>query len=142
MKTLKLIGIRKRAILCRFNNYAKEVAVMIPLTDEQVEELETNRKIIINDKTITSDNIYCYGDIDLSDKENVEYIKKFNLINQDDFSNTIHSNFNYEEGIVKYEGKIPKTYSTDNVILWFKYNHLLIGKPKNVLIYRCKKVDL
>ena len=88
------------------------------------------------------DSIYCYGDIDLSDKENVEYIKKFNLINQDDFSNTIHSNFNYEKGTVEYEDKIPKTYSTNDVMLWFKYNYLLIGKPKNILIYKCKKVEL
>lgn len=142
MKKLKLIGIRKRVILCRFNNIAKEIAVMIPLTDEQVEELETNQKIEIDGKIITNDKIYCYGDIDLSDKETVDYIKKFNLITDDYVSNVVHSNFNYDKGVVEYEGKIPKTYSTNDVMLWFKYNHVLIGKPKNILIYKCKKHDL
>ena len=142
MKTLNLLGIRQRTILCHFNNIAKDIAVLIPITDEQVKEIEENEKIIINDKLITRENIYCYGDIDLTNEEDVEFIKKFNLINDDYSSNVVYSNFNYEKGNVEYDGPVPKQYSTNNIIDWFKFNYMLIGKPKNVLIYKCRKHDL
>lgn len=139
---LKLLGIRQRVILCRFNNIAKEIAIMISISDEQVEELEKNESIVINNKVITRDKIFCYGNIDLNNEEDVSFIKKFNLITDDYTSNTIHSGFDYEKAVAEYEGKIPKTYSIDDVLLWFKYNYVLIGKPKNILIYKCRQHDL
>lgn len=142
MKTLKLNGIRKRAILCRSNDVVKAVVVMIPITEEQEKEIDDNGYIDINNLRVAANNIYCYGSIDINNKEDADYIKKFDLIGKSDDDNYIHSRYDYEKGIVKFDGKIAKTYPTSNVIEWFKYNHLLIGKPERILIYKCKTHDL
>lgn len=142
MKTLKLNGIRKRAILCRSNDFVKTVVVMIPITEEQEKEIDDNSYIDINNLRIAANSIYCYGNIDITNNDDLKSIEKFDLINKGDDDNYIHSNYDYEKGEVKYEGKIPKTYPINDAVEWFKYNHLLIGKPERILIYKCKMHDL
>lgn len=141
-KVVNLFGIREKAILCRIKTIGDFVyIVMKEITDEQEKQLDELEAITINNKIIGKDEIYCYGEIDVNNEEDLKYIKKFNIINLD-AENSIHSGYNYEKGNVIIEGNIPKMYSTWNPIEWFKYNYLLIGKPKRIIIYKCKKCDL
>lgn len=141
MKKINLLGIRKRAILCRIKAISVvDLVVMQPITKEDEEYIDENEEIVINNNTVIKHNIYCYGEINLSSVDDVEYIKKFNLIDSEE-GGIIHSNFNYEEGCAEIE-KVAKTYPTFNPIDWFKYNYCLIGKPERIIIYKCKKEDL
>lgn len=142
MKILKLNGIRKRAILCRSNDVIKTVIVMIPITEEQEKEIDDNGYINVDGLKINASNIYCYGNIDINNNEDLKSIEKFDLIGKGDDDNYIYSNYNYEKGIVEYDSNVPKTYPINNTIEWFKYNYLLIGKPERILIYKCKMHDL
>lgn len=141
-KVVNLFGIRKKAILCR-TKYMGEYTytVMKEITESQEKELDDLESINIDNKIISKDNIYCYGEIDISNKEDIDYLKKFNIINLDN-ENNIHVNYDYEKGNVLIEGNIAKMSPTWNVVEWFKYNYLLIGKPKRIIIYKCKKCDL
>ena len=141
-KVVNLFGIREKAILCR-TKYMGEYTytVMKEITESQEKELDDLESINIDNKIISKDNIYCYGEIDISNKEDIDYLKKFNIINLDD-ENSIHVNYDYEKGNVLIEGNIAKMSPTWNVVEWFKYNYLLVGKPKRIIIYKCKKCDL
>ena len=141
-KVIKLLGVRKKAILCRIKVMGNDVyTVMRPITEEDEKALDTYEKIKLDDKVIVKDNIYCYGEIDVNNPEDVEYIKKFNIINLD-ANNSVHSDYDYEKGEVIIEGNIAKVYDCYDALKWFKYNYLLIGKPKRIIIYKCKKEDL
>ncbi|UVY48252.1 MAG: hypothetical protein [Bacteriophage sp.] len=113
---------------------------MRPITEEDEQNLDKFEYLNIDNKHIDKKDIYCYGEINLSSNDDVEYIKKFSLLDTDN-GGTIHSNFNYQEGYALIEG-IAKTYPTFDIIEWFKYNHCLIGKPARIIIYKCKKENL
>jgi hypothetical protein len=115
--------------------------VMLPLTEEQEKILDRDERIEIDNKTITKDNIYCYGEIDVDNPEDISYIRKFNIINLD-ASNSIYSNYDYDTGEVILEGNVAKVHDCYDVVKWFKYNYLLIGKPSRILIYKGKKEEL
>ena len=68
----------------------------------------------------------------------LSYNRFYNL----DEENPIHSNYDFDEGNVTIEGNIAKMYSCYDVVKWFKYNYVLIGKPNRILIYKCKKEEL
>jgi hypothetical protein len=113
---------------------------MRPITEQDEQNLDKWECINVDGKRIDKKDIYCYGEINLSSNDDVEYIKKFSLLDTDN-GGTIHSNFNYQEGCTIIEG-IAKTYPTFDIIEWFKYNHCLIGKPTRIIIYKCKKENL
>lgn len=141
-KIVNLLGIRNKAMLCRTKTMGDYIfTVMRGITESQEKELDELESIRLDDKIITKDNIYCYGLIDVNNSEDLNYVKKFNIINPDS-ENCIHSNYNYEKGNVVIETHIAKTYPTYNPIEWFKYNYMLIGKPERIIIYKCKKCDL
>lgn len=141
MKTINLLGIRKRAILTRFPRInGMDYAVLIPLTKEQYTNLDKEETIEIDNKSIDKKDIYAYGEININLEEDVNYIKKFKLIDSDNGGN-IYSTFDYTKGEATFE-EIVKTKNTFDSIEWFKYNYCLIGKPYYILIYKCKKEDL
>lgn len=140
-KKVNLLGIRKKVILCHTESLAGiTYTVMRPITEEDEQNLDKWECINVDGKRIDKKDIYCYGEINLSSNDDVEYIKKFRLLDTDNGGN-IHSNFNYQEGYALIEG-IAKTYPTFDIIEWFKYNHCLIGKPARIIIYKCKKENL
>lgn len=140
-KKVNLLGIRKKVILCHTKSLAGVTyTVMRPITEEDEQNLDKWECINVDGKRIDKKDIYCYGEINLSSNDDVEYLKKFNLLDTDN-GGIIHSNFNYQEGYALIEG-IAKTYPTFDAIEWFKYNHCLIGKPARIIIYKCKKENL
>lgn len=142
VKILNLHGIRKKAILCRTKAMGDIVyTVMKEITEEQEKKLDDVEAVNIDNKVIGKHDIYCYGQIDINNEEDLNYLKKFNIINLD-AENPIHSGYDFDKGTAVVEGDIAKTHPCWNAIEWFKYNYLLIGKPKRIIIYKCKKCDL
>lgn len=141
-KTVNLFGIRKKAILSRTKSICDyDFTVMIGITKEQEEELDTNEELMINNILIPKEKVYCYGQFDVNNEEDINYIEKFNIINLDS-ENIIHTDYNFEKGEGYITDRITKVNPTWDNIKWFKYNYLLIGKPERILIYKCKKHDL
>ena len=141
-KVVNLLGIRKKTTLCRIKIMGSFIyTIMRPITQEQEKILDRDEQIEIDGNVISKDKIYCYGEFDVNNPEDINYIKKFNIINLDE-ENPIHSNYDFDEGNVTIEGNMAKMYSCYDVVKWFKYNYVLIGKPKRILIYKCRKEEL
>ena len=139
---MNLFGIREKAILSRTKNLGNYIyVVMKSITKEDEKTLDDEEELNINGNIITKDDIYCYGEFDITNPEDINYIKKFNIINLDN-NNQVHSNFDFETGEVIIEGTIAKMHDCYDVVKWFKYNYLLIGKPNRIIIYKCKQENL
>lgn len=137
-KIINLLGIRERVKLCRIKESKDIVAIMQPITEEQENELDKYHQININGNVIKQDNIYVYGQLNLDCEDDINYIKKFNLLNTNDEGNIIYSNIDWENASVEFE-TTPKQYATWDCLLWFEYNYILIGRPERVIIYKINK---
>lgn len=141
-KIINLNGIRSKITLCRIKTMGIDIyTIMRPITEEQENQLDDKEFVTFDGHKVNKANIYCYGEINVNSQEDLNYIKKFNIIDYD-APNSIHVNYNFDEGNVVIEGNIAKVYHCYNPIDWFKYNYLLIGKPKRIIIYKCKRCDL
>lgn len=75
-KKLNLLGIRKKVILCHTKSLAGVTyTVMRPITEEDEQNLDKWECINVDGKRIDKKDIYCYGEINLSSNDDVEYIK-------------------------------------------------------------------
>lgn len=75
-KKLNLLGIRKKVILCHTKSLAGVTyTVMRPITEQDEQDLDKWEYINIDGKRIDKKDIYCYGEINLSSNDDVEYIK-------------------------------------------------------------------
>lgn len=146
-KTINLLGIRKRVILCHIKERIDQVVVMVGITKEQEDTLEQTERLVLEDEPfngieISRKSVICYGEIDIDNEEDVKCIIKFDLLGHGETDNTVYSNIDFEKGTVSFEPPYPKDYQTQDPILWYRYNHLLIGKPERVLIFKMNKSDL
>lgn len=89
---------------------------------------------------IRAKDIYLYGKVDFDNDDDLDFIKKFNLINSSiKDNNMMHANFNYDNGTCTTINGIIKTTSTWDAIEWFMYNYALIGKPERIIVYKKHK---
>lgn len=146
-KIISLLGIRQRAILHRFDgSKGKEIVIMKAISEEEEIEIDNSDsgggvKFYHDDFTqrmIPATDIYMYGEINFDDEEDKALIKRYNLVDDYILSSWVHSNFDYEHGtFTTKDGKV-KAAPTADPVKWMKYNHVLIGKPKRIIVYKVK----
>ena len=140
-----LMGIRKKVMLFRSNERFNQYMVfMEAITEEQEQEIddsadENNNLYFVKDNKIIAKGkeIILYGKVDLESPSDLYHIKKFNLINED--HSWIHSDLDWETGDFHIINGISSQHPTYNPIKWFMYNHLLLGKPERVIVYKVFK---
>ena len=143
MNTLMLRGTKKRVIVGRFD---KEVIVMQPLTDEQNAEMEEEKKkkgsasFKTLNTIIPSIDVLLYGKINFFDKNDKKLIKRFEtrLWDPTDPSHFIYSNYDNNSGLVFKDKKLDRFvgYTCGDIVQWMRWCHNIIGRPKNVVVYR------
>lgn len=89
-----------------------------------------------NDNVIPAKNIFLYGELDIENPDDLDNIEMFELIGKNMGDNFIYTGFNYDDGTIEVHNNIITGYNTWNPILWFKYCHCLIGKPKRIIVYK------
>lgn len=140
-KVINLLNLKNQVILCHFKDI-KTITniIMEPITEQQELKIDKSKKYYgsiryeKDDEIISGENIYLYGEVDLNNQDDINAIERFNLINKN--GNKIYSTFNYEEGNFTTIDNIPKQYDTWNPVLWFSYCHVLLGKPKRIIVYK------
>lgn len=119
---------------------------MIPITKEQEDTLERTERLNLgakfNNLEVSRKSVICYGEVDIDNPQDANAIKKFDLLGYGETDNFVYSNFDYEKGCFTTINGCPKGATTSDAILWYRYNHVLIGKPKRVLIFKINKSDL
>lgn len=90
---------------------------------------------------IPAEQIYMYGEVNLDDPKNIRMIEDMNLVDPD-LRSWMPVDFNYNKGIVTQKQDIAKMSPTRDAVLWFKYVHCMIGKPKRIIVYRVNEYEL
>ncbi len=144
-KQFNLLGIKKQSILYRSNvkNKNKYVVIMEGITEKQEYDIERFAKYYgqimykrNNNETIYAKDILLYGKIDLNDENDIRYIERFNLINEDNNQNWIYTNLDFNTGIVTTINNKLIGIGICDCIEWLEYNYILIGRPERVIIYK------
>ena len=140
-----IMGIRSSVVL---NKFKSDYLVMEPLTEEQENQIDISGEVedemyfIKDGHRISAKDIFLYGQIDINNQDDLLLLKEYPIITPEiNGAANIPSNYDYETGYV-YSDKddIFKCHDTWDKINWFKFNHLLLGKPERVIIYRINKV--
>lgn len=121
------------------------IVIMEAITEEEEQRIDKSPKYYGEIRHVRSDNyiipaknIYLYGEVDFNNQDDVNNIKRFNLINMDlDACNWIYSNFNFDKGYFTVIDGVAKGTPTWNALRWFMYNYVLIGKPQRIIVYKC-----
>ena len=145
IKTWSLLGLRKRRVLALSESKIyKESIIMEPITekeelriDRSVKYFESMRHELKNGYIVEGKDIYCYGEIDFNKDEDLELIKRLNLVYEGG-NNWVETSFDYESGTITSIDGISKGSVTYDPVLWAKYNHVLIGKPQRIIIYKIR----
>lgn len=117
---------------------------MKPITEEEENRIDKSKiyygsiRYDNNGEIIKAEDIYLYGTVDFNSNEDLDFIERFNLV--DERGNHIYSTFDYNKGCFTTINGIPKMYETWDAINWFKYCHCLIGKPERIIVFKDNKI--
>lgn len=144
-KIWNITGIQKKGVLARFNNGGrKESIVMESITEKEEARIDKSTKYfgalrheLKNGYIIEGKDIYCYGQIDFTSDDDLALIKRLNIIH-DGGNNWVETSFDYENGTITSVDGITKGSITWDPVLWAKYNHVKIGKPERIIIYKIR----
>lgn len=140
-----IMGIRSSVIL---NKFESNYLVMEAITEEQENAIDVSAEMgdemyfMKGKHRIPARDIFLYGSININNKEDLMLLKDYDIItpNVNQAAN-IPSNLDYETGYIYSNNEdVFKFHDTWDKIEWFKFNHVLLGKPDRVIIYRINKV--
>lgn len=118
--------------------HSKDTPSGYPIAMKAITQKQEDKIDKISDKR----NIYFYGDINLNNPDDIKIIKDYNFVSQREGS-ILYTKFDYETGIftlvpqfngVEFE-QVVKWGLCHDPVLWFKYQHCLLGKPNKVIVY-------
>lgn len=134
----------KTQVLSRFEKEYKLPCVLLEAIDEELEDkidaiVKYGGSVKLHSKHIvTKNDIYVYGDINLNNKTDIEYLSKFKKIILNPFTmcTFIPTSFNYNKGsYIKVDEVAKGSPFQSDYLKWFKWNYCHIGKPKKIIIY-------
>ena len=139
------MGLRKKVVLSRFNNGGKrESIIMEAITEKEEKRIDNSPKYfselrheLKNGHVIEGNNIYCYGQIDFTNEDDLALIKRLD-ITYEGGNNWVESTFDYTTGTFQSVNGVAKGSVTYDPVLWAKYNHVLLGKPERIIIYKIR----
>lgn len=86
-------------------------------------------------RSIKNKNIIFYGSINFKKNDDVKFLNKLNITSIDT-EVLIPSDFDYDKNIIRTNDKgVVPLISAMNKENLYKYSHMVIGKPKFVVIY-------
>ena len=146
-KTRNLFNTAKQVLLSRSDkrDYGVFMEIISEKTeqelDKQMNSINNFKYINIRGKIIPSSSVYLYGEVDLNNKKDIDYLKRFKsaILNIYDYGNWYYTSFNYETGTITYNEEKQTwlgTHFITDFLKWFKYHYCIIGKPKRVIIYK------
>ena len=143
--TYNLLGLFPNGVVLNKKPWIKKTTISIrlePLTEEQESFIDNHKNVWTNGKYIRDDgvefagnNILLYGDVELNNREFIDYIRNLDIINSED-NPWYRTDVNFTTGVVDKE-KVRKWSFTTNPLTWFEYNYMLIGRPNKIIIYEC-----
>ena len=92
-------------------------------------------------KKIPSSSVYLYGEVDLTNKKDIQYLERYKraILNPYDIGNWYYTSFNYDTGEITYDENKQAFVGTNFIsdfTKWFKFHYCIIGKPSHIIIYK------
>lgn len=85
---------------------------------------------------VTPNQIYCYGEVDFNNNDDLVQIEHFNFITKELAGYRIPANYNYDTHSAKSPNKKSCLYTeTWSSSLLTKYAHGCLGKPDRILLF-------
>lgn len=149
IKVWSILGLTKRVILSHFrDSFCGYSIVMEAITEKEEKRIDNSPKYfdslrheLKNGYIIEGKDIYAYGQLDFTKDDDVDLIKRLNFTYEGG-NNWVETSFDYENGTITSIDGITKGSVTYDPVLWAKYNHVKIGKPERIIIYKIKSVFL
>lgn len=140
-KTVKLIGTRDKIMLCRINSLKGHFKVMMkPITEKEENNIDLYEVYNVDGDKINKTEIICYGALNLDIQEDYDFIENLHLIGDGEVDNQIPSNIDWVKGEAYTDGNVLRYASTWDVMKWFEYCYMLIGRPERLIIYKKRYV--
>lgn len=146
-KTRNLFNTQKQVMLSHSDK--RDYIVFMEAIDKETEQKLDKAMNIhgsftfvnIQGKKIPSSFVYLYGSVDLNNKNDIEYLKRYNkaILNPYDINNWYYTSFNYETGEITYNENRGSWLGVNFIadfIKWFKFKYCILGKPQNIIIYK------
>jgi len=114
----------------------------MPITAEQEVQLDKGVNIVVSLETtkfsITPSDIYCYGEIDLSNgSDDYDIFSSFDFL---DYMHgkgiSIYSNYNYKNHTCTSDIKEARYSETFRPEILSQWAHGFLGKPKRIVLFR------
>lgn len=140
---INILGKRKSQVLSRFNETRIPCVILEGINKEIEDKIDVIVKYggavkLPTGVTVTKNDIYVYGDINLDSKADIQYLSKFQkiILNPYTMNTFIPTSFNYKTNTyILEDGVAVGSPFQSSYLKWFKYNYCLIGKPKKIIIY-------
>lgn len=129
---------KKLAVINRIMNFGTKYAiVMVPLTEGEEQEIDKMANVKIGNLLIIDKDIYCYGNIDFYNEEDINGINSFDWIPENK-GVIIPAKFDYETNTCEAINMTIGHHETFDNLKVAMYCHASIGKPERCLIFKCK----
>ena len=119
-----------------------KVTVMIPITEkeeENIDNIDNSVLIFIRGKrkfSVTMKDIYCYGEVNFTDRETLDKIENFNFLNYlGEVGVHIYSNYDYTTHSCSTSKKTLLWTETWSPAELAKMAHGYLGKPDRILLF-------
>lgn len=116
--------------------------IMIPITEKEENNIDNITDNVLEfhrgNRTfsVRMHNIYCYGEVNLEDKETCNKISNFNFLNYLGATGVhIYSNYDYNTHTCKTPKKYLLYTETWNPLDLVKFAHGTLNKPKRILLF-------
>lgn len=135
---MSYLGNMKSILLYRSKERGKggDYSILRSINEEEENDIDENDVFVFFNGdirySIPKKDIYFYGEIDVDNPSDIDIIKKYKLVDLDMVHSWVPSQFDYKTAT----GSLKKSYPTCDPVLWFKYCHCRIGKPKRVIAYK------
>lgn len=142
-----LFNTRKKVVLSHSDSGGYRVC-MEAITEEAERKIDKQNDTLLSfsyktlsNRVITNSTTYLYGEINLNDKKDIDYLLKFKhaILNPYDYHNWYYTSFDFKTGEITYNDDhrafLGINFLTDTVA-WFKFKYCILGKPKRVIIYK------
>lgn len=108
------------------------------LIDEFIANKEEVITITKGDRTfnINRNNIYCYGNVNFRDDNDLSVIDKFKFLNHlEGVGLKVYANYNYETHSCKSPRKFALQSETWSPVFLSKFAHAALNKPERIILF-------
>lgn len=131
-------------VITKFIDKTANYVIMATINEEQEALLDSNipftLKIAKNlSYNINLNNVYCYGEIDFDNDEDLDVIDNFNWLRNSQYGEVVYSGYNYKKNTCKTPIRYPRYYQTFSSANVAQQAYGRLGCPKRIVIFRDKR---